>query len=514
MMIQLALSDKQKCWIGVAIVFVLASLTYAVRPISDNDFFWHLKTGEWIWQHGHLPDYDPFTFTGPQSPNSAQMFILRGYPLSQLLYYGFYSAGGWVGFFLLRVVMVAAFFVMLMLRFSLNEIHRHSWLFVCSLLMLFCALLLECYPLDRPAAISYIFFSILLLLYDWVVIKGYQQKAVWVMVSGFALTSLWGNFHAGVLVALATLVTIIVAETILFFLKRRDKKQLFAVLVLVVSGITGCFFNNAGVDFQIIKNILLSAKSNFVYNDEYLSLYEYYKIYNDINIVYYCLYVLFVAFIFLFYRPLSRLGDIFILIFTGIYSFFHVRYIPFFVIASIPFLFCSLKLFYINQKIRYIIISVSLVFFLYAIVDEVKNIEKLNQQGPISSLLPEKAADFVISSNLQGNIFNSYNWGGYLLWRFFPERKVYQDGRGLNNQVVFDWLSTMISIRGGDGRPLWQNILDKYEIRVAILPKFKENSSVIQHPLTLEMYSDPQWEVLYSDPISIVFQRKFNSQQQ
>ena len=44
-------------------VLVATALAYLLRPIMDPDFFWHLKTGEWIREHRGLPASDPFSYT-------------------------------------------------------------------------------------------------------------------------------------------------------------------------------------------------------------------------------------------------------------------------------------------------------------------------------------------------------------------------------------------------------------------------------------------------------------------
>ncbi|MDO8555226.1 MAG: hypothetical protein Q7R75_01520 [bacterium] len=41
----------------------------------------------------------------------------------------------------------------------------------------------------------------------------------------------------------------------------------------------------------------------------------------------------------------------------------------------------------------------------------------------------KKAADFVIQNNISGNMFNNFDVGGYLINRFYPERKVFIDNR-------------------------------------------------------------------------------------
>ncbi|GAG27787.1 unnamed protein product, partial [marine sediment metagenome] len=43
--------------------------------------------------------------------------------------------------------------------------------------------------------------------------------------------------------------------------------------------------------------------------------------------------------------------------------------------------------------------------------------------------MPVEAVDYLLKNNLPGEIFNSYDHGSYLIYRLYPERKVYIDGR-------------------------------------------------------------------------------------
>ena len=49
----------------------------------------------------------------------------------------------------------------------------------------------------------------------------------------------------------------------------------------------------------------------------------------------------------------------------------------------------------------------------------------------LSWWFPERAAAFVERENLPGQIFNSYNEGGYLTWHLGPKYPDYVDGRAL-----------------------------------------------------------------------------------
>ena len=39
-----------------------------VFPLFDGDIFWHLAAGRWIFEHGQVPDSDPFRFTAEGVP--------------------------------------------------------------------------------------------------------------------------------------------------------------------------------------------------------------------------------------------------------------------------------------------------------------------------------------------------------------------------------------------------------------------------------------------------------------
>jgi hypothetical protein len=48
--------------------------------------------------------------------------------------------------------------------------------------------------------------------------------------------------------------------------------------------------------------------------------------------------------------------------------------------------------------------------------------------GQTARVFPVKAADFIRSSRLAGPVFNTYTWGGFLIW-YLPESPVAIDGR-------------------------------------------------------------------------------------
>ena len=56
---------------GVALgTFAVCALAAAValHPLIEPDVFWHLASGRWILEHGHVPHGDPFSWVSPGSP--------------------------------------------------------------------------------------------------------------------------------------------------------------------------------------------------------------------------------------------------------------------------------------------------------------------------------------------------------------------------------------------------------------------------------------------------------------
>src|ERR1043166_4216252 len=82
---------------------------------KDSDAWWHLKTGEYIWQQHKLPVPDPFAWTtylnGPAytGEDKVRDFNLTHEWLAQIVLYLAYAAGGIPGLILFRAALLAAF---------------------------------------------------------------------------------------------------------------------------------------------------------------------------------------------------------------------------------------------------------------------------------------------------------------------------------------------------------------------------------------------------------------------
>ncbi len=76
--------------LGRVIFVVTAALgcLVAAGPVTTNDLFWHIKTGELLWTGGVFPERDVFSYTATDLP-----WFLHEW-LTQLLFYGLHELGG------------------------------------------------------------------------------------------------------------------------------------------------------------------------------------------------------------------------------------------------------------------------------------------------------------------------------------------------------------------------------------------------------------------------------------
>lgn len=107
--------------------------------------------------------------------------------------------------------------------------------------------------------------------------------------------------------------------------------------------------------------------------------------------------------------------------------------------------------------------------------------------------MPVAAVELIQQKAPPGNLFNSYNWGGYLLW-MLPEYPVFLDGRTdlYNDEVIGQWLQVA---RAEDG---WQQVLERWQVRLILLER---TMPVIQH------LEDQGWQKLYEDDIAVIYVR-------
>jgi len=113
--------------------------------------------------------------------------------------------------------------------------------------------------------------------------------------------------------------------------------------------------------------------------------------------------------------------------------------------------------------------------------------------------LPYDAVEFIQDNRPAGPIFNSYNWGGYLIFRLSSQYPVYIDGRTdlYDDAFIRRYLNVMVA---GDN---WQQTLDDDGINLILI----ESDSILAKFLRLK---NDDWHELYHDEMATIFSRKIS----
>lgn len=115
-----------------------------------------------------------------------------------------------------------------------------------------------------------------------------------------------------------------------------------------------------------------------------------------------------------------------------------------------------------------------------------------NEYDPTS--FPVQAVDWLESNPQTGNMFNHFPWGGYLLYRTYPNYLVFIDGQtDFYGESFTREYEGVISLSQG-----WENILEKYAVEWVII----ETDSPLAEALT-----NTGWKILYKDETAIILRK-------
>jgi hypothetical protein len=92
-------------------------------------------------------------------------------------------------------------------------------------------------------------------------------------------------------------------------------------------------------------------------------------------------------------------------------------------------------------------------------------------------------------------MFNHYNWGGYLIWRLWPEQLVFVDGR--TDLYGDGFLRRYAAVQAA--RPGFEEVLETQEVELVMMPA--------EGPLAAQLASRPAWEAVYRGDVATVWER-------
>jgi len=482
-------------------LIVIAGM-YLFRPLYDPDFYWHLKTGQWIWQNQSLPHMDPFGIPPLPDPSPRNDFILTSYWLIQLILYAFYSVFGMSGIILFRWI-IAGLSLLICARWTnIKNIN------VIAVLAIGTIQLLELYFIERPQFVSFVCFGVLLVIL-FRFIDHRDNRTIWRTALPLSLLmTIWSNMHGGFLIGQAILVYCGIAEGIKFShksLRPLSLRDYRILLVFLLTALIASFVNPNAINLvKYLPTIFDSGNYANLNMLEELSLGEYLKVTNDYTVLLYVGSIVVTVGALLLSKQRKNITWVGILAGTAFMGCLHMRLMPFFLVSAMMFMTKYVETEVRSIKSRVILIAILVFTTVYCVSGEFSRMFQAAKSDWVpANQIPVRAADFISKNNISGNVYTSLYWGGYMIWRMGPENKIFHDSRILNIQRAWEYNNSLIVLK--DRRPYWKGLFNVYDIRVVILPLYTDDGN--PDLLTQSISVDKDWAMVFAEENEAVFAR-------
>jgi hypothetical protein len=103
---------------------------------------------------------------------------------------------------------------------------------------------------------------------------------------------------------------------------------------------------------------------------------------------------------------------------------------------------------------------------------------------------------FLAREHPSAPILNHYNFGGYFIWKLYPQYQVFTDGRAdvYGDQFMNDFAAAYYF------RDNWSLPLKQWGIRSLILPP--------DAPLITALQARPEWQQIYADSEAVILTKR------
>lgn len=515
-------SSTSKIIFGSAVL--LAVLFLALRPLTDPDLFWHIKTGELIWQNKIIPYNDWFSYT------MSDFGWIDHEWLTEIIMFKIKDIFGWAGLSFFFAIITVLIFIFLTPSISAKPNKKNSPFFTTLVISLLGAVVASPIFGARPQifallGISLVFF--ILKKYQIAESDGQTSRIIYALPVLFLF---WANMHASFAIGIGILAIFLAVDRYLGILSIRNPKADWLELYHPLSpaswiktayagilSFTATFFNPYGPRIYTEIYRTFSDKYGIDVITEWLS-----PNFHAPEGMIFGFFVIFVFIILALIKKIDILSFVLIPLFLFL-AFQSVRNIPLFVLVTMPFLIKSLsgleKIFseIMQKKIIALGLSCLLIFYppyFLGIADTIKSFSSSEKQAEIGSY-PKKALEFLENypAFYQKNIFNHYAWGGYLIGNnkcqstkqnnakkeIRCEPKVFIDGRMAHwrtskRHILKDYSEIFLLT---DKFP---SLIQEYRIKIILV----EKDSFLGRALIFH----PEWKKIYSDNIATVYEKK------
>ena len=451
-------------------LFLILFLTLVVSiDLLDPDYFWHIKAGEQILLHGSLPSVDMFSFTNFERP-----WVLHEW-LFQVLLFSIYNLLGPLG-----IKVMTALLGMLPLYFAYLAVSRINQSRTLPVLLIL-VFIVPMFPFitSRPQLISFVFFSITMFL----LVQFKYLKRTRYLFALPVMMVLWVNIHGGYVVGIALLMLFTTCEFISYWqsdrLDKAYRDQLIKLAIITLITAFSSAINPYFISHWLYPINVMSMEASRSIITEWRS--------PDFHLLFfqYYLFLILGFFIVYAYRKLKPdLTEVIIPVFFIAMGFVSSRHMPFAILTVIPFtgiafvkgaaatwsesavgMMCK-KHITSGRQLGNTEYLLNWVFTLVAAIGLLLSypiVEQMIQKNR-DKIIPVKATEFIVETGLSGRMFNTYHFGGYLIYRLYPDQRVFIDGRA--DMYGDGFIQEYRKIANGESG--WEKVFDKYAIDYVI----------------------------------------------
>jgi len=471
----------------VFISVLLLGVMLGPRFFGDGDSGRHIVIGEIILTNGYIPKTDIFSHTRAGLPLTTTEWM------SEAFFGGAHLLMGLDGVVLLSILLVAVTTTMVF-----RETARRSGSYLAAFIFAFWMIAATLFHwLARPHLFSWLMVAI------WTVAARRLARSEKTSIWQFPLLMLfWVNLHGGFVLGFLILAAYLAGWMLDRLLDKENPPSVDVLRRMSLTGILSLLVTLLNpASFKVWSNVIghVGDQGLMVLQIDWHS-----PDFHAPNTWPFLLLVVFFIFALTVNKKKLDSGQAFLCAGLAAMAFYSARNIPFFVIACLPAMGEALQgagilrksegnLATLQQNLRGVtwsVLATVMVAFLLLTGKNLDTYQLGNTFNPIG--FPVAAVDWLEEHPQSGNVYNEFTWGGYLLYRLWPETKVFIDGQTdfYGAALVREYL-TVLNVQEG-----WNSILDKYAVEWVLIPR---NSAI-----TEQLKSDSDWAVLYEDDVAVI----------
>ena len=472
---------------------VVAIAAVAVSVVHSFDVFWQLQSGRYMVETGEVIRNDLFTLAA-DAPRVEHCW------LHDILLYLVYLVGGYAGLSLWKGLTITAGIGLMLVTARLRGSSLLAMILVVPL-----SLLTSGGWLERPQVWSFLMTGLTLLI-----LESYRQRPGRMIFLLFPVALIWANLHAGSVLILPLFLAYLAGNLLDNLVRQRkfcidDWRRFVGGGALLIIGaqltpyamywlrtLRGAPGLGATVDSSGERTGPITQLFNMDWTPTSFA---------QDPIFYYLLAV--TALILLLTFKKLRGSDLLLLGGLAVMGLSLVRHIPFFYFAAIivlpryldmigawlsRFMGAGLQL---AARVALVALAVYGFWTVYQPLYQV--------YGPWH--YPIEATDFLVEHKLAPNLYNTYDWGGYLAWRLYPEYQVFWDGRQKSDEMFRLGWNVMA------GKPDWSVVLDQFRVNTIVTRSLTIDTGQ-KYPLLDRLVADPQWHLVFNAEASMIFVRE------